>query len=88
MQRSKFWCQPCDLVFKSQGAASCPGCGQEMRNMGTKWRVGKKGHREDWHYQPQVWWWTWLSNSVTVFEMKLDGRLKWDKKRGDWVKSR
>lgn len=56
--------------------------------MGTKWRVGKKGHREDWHYRPRIWWWTWLPSTGTVFEMKLDGRLKWDKKRGAWVESR
>ena len=48
MNRDKFWCQPCDLVFKGNHPLTCPGCNEPMRWMGDKWRVGAKGHRVDW----------------------------------------
>lgn len=48
MSRKKFWCQPCDYVCKARWFAVCPKCGEPMRDMGPKWRVGKKGKRQDW----------------------------------------
>lgn len=56
--RSKFWCEECDHVAKALAYSSprCPRCGLPMRDMGTKWRVGPKGHRADWRraYRPSA----------------------------------
>jgi hypothetical protein len=81
MQRMKYWCEPCDYVCKSQGPATCPHCMQPMRNMGDKWRVGKKGHRVDWKIvpAPDRFYWAPLHE-----RMKLLGNLIFDKKRGTW----
>ena len=87
MNRDKFWCQPCDLVFKGNHPLTCPGCGQPMRWMGDKWRVGAKGHRVDWiRPEEDLRYWLFLSN--ISFERKLRGEIVWDKKRGRWALTR
>jgi hypothetical protein len=43
--RRKFYCPPCDEAAKAQGAAACPRCGTAMRDMGTRWRPGRRGTR-------------------------------------------
>ena len=87
MNRVKFWCEPCDLVFKAHYAARCPSCQQPMRNMGPKWRVGKKGHREDWYPYRQDFWW-WRTDYGNGLARKLARTIRWDKKRGRWVEVR
>lgn len=87
--RSKFWCESCDYVTKSLGSAVCPLCREPMRNMGPKWRVGKKGHREDWRPRQESFWW-WFTDSPLHGGLmkKLTGQIRWDKKRGRWVEIR
>ncbi len=81
MQRMKYWCRSCDHVAKSAGATTCPFCRQPMRNMGPKWRVGKKGHRVDWQENPYgyLWWWADLRGIE-----KLLGNIIYDKRTGKW----
>ena len=90
MNRDKFWCQPCDLVFKGNHPLTCPGCNKPMRCMGDKWRVGAKGHRVDWipRREDDHWWWWYPSDSGTMLERKLRGEITWDKKRGRWALTR
>src|SRR5271165_4703888 len=44
-KRDKYYCAACDHVAKEFSTPRCPFCGEPMRNMGTKWPVGRKGHR-------------------------------------------
>ena len=83
MQRLKFWCQPCDYVTKARRSATCPRCKEPMRNMGSKWRVGRKGHREDWqrHDLPPAW----LLYGPHRERMKMLGKIIYDPRRGEYV---
>jgi hypothetical protein len=85
MRRFKYWCEACDLVFKAREGALCPSCREPMRNMGPKWRVGKKGHRVDWIETPPEdrFYWAPLQE-----HLKLLGKIVFDKKRGTWVYER
>jgi len=72
MQRTKFYCKPCDKVVKAFSAPSCPHCGTAMAGMGTQWRPGRRGTRTRmWDRRQEkpvpVFWWDdrpwWLGGS-------------------------
>ncbi len=84
-QRQKFWCEPCDFVTKARFAATCPRCGRPMRNMGTKWRVGKRGQRENWKPRRDLSIWRrYNPQDGQALLARLRGEVIWDKKRGMW----
>jgi hypothetical protein len=47
--------------------------------MGDRWRVGKKGRREDWKQRDPTDWIAWPYDHLALL-----GKIVYDKKRGLW----
>jgi hypothetical protein len=90
MQRRMFWCQPCDWVCKARQSATCVFCGEPMQDQGTKWRTGKRGHREDFRPGPdRLYPYVWLNpGDGRDLLRRLTGEVIYDKHTGLYRVSR